>query len=660
MKKCYNSINILNIITDFLECPEIAVFSLTDTSLYSYLNPENNAYINSRYRDASFKKYFNINNKKNYELNFLNLDDYKETKNNWKNILKKIYINSQIYPDKIITDEIYNSFNCHYYMPYQRMENKILEYEYSTMHQTFCYDIQKNNFITSNYYNKYFEDDKNDKIEPFRKGLFFEQELINLKSEIKIDKNKNIINLIMNYSYEKLDNIYCSNLGEEKKNKKSKNFKLNTTSNVIFFLLWLNHTFILFMNLLYNYIFQFKNFRDVKKIIVEYSKIHKDLINFGLMINEKFNNINIMFNYINYIPNKIKEKPKNNFKIYNMFLNIMEKNFYQKLKPLLNNNIAQLINLAYKENMEQEKLNNTYDSNNNETNNTEVVNEENETDDYLYDNIDEIEDNENESENDEDSNDSHLTYKDIIDEYSNLILDFSINQDNCIYINSSKIKLNDCYNEYENIFIETISKNYENLLSINLNENEKSLDDEEINTLNNSYSFIKKITGKDGDYHLINRIKFNLLKKMENIIFNSLNKLINKEFIYNLKNINKEHNNFIYKDNSVNSVNNSCAFNNKYYNKYYNNIVYESYLRKLDDIKNNLIEKNTNSMCGEEIKDAAYNYIFSNDKQNTLMALSKDIILFFCNQINLYNNEDAEIIDYLFKKEENKESKSFK
>ena len=71
-----------------------------------------------------------------------------------------------------------------------------------------------------------------------------------------------------------------------------------------------------------------------------------------------------MFNYINYIPNKIKEKPKNNFKIYNMFLNIMEKNFYQKLKPLLNNNIAQLINLAYKENMEQEKLNNTYDSNN--------------------------------------------------------------------------------------------------------------------------------------------------------------------------------------------------------------------------------------------------------------------------------------------------------
>ena len=537
-------------------------------------------------------------------------------------------------------------------MPYQRIENKILEYEYSTMHQTFCYDIQKNNLITSNYYNKYFEDDKNDKIVPLRKGLFFEQELINCKSEMKIDKNKNIINLIMNYSYEKLDNIYCSNLDEEKKNKKSKNFKLNTTSNVIFFLLWLNHTFILFMNLLYNYVLQFKNITDTKKIIIEYSKIHKDLINFGLMINEKFNNINIIFNYLN----KDQTGVKSHFKIYKMFLNIMEKNFYQKLKPLLNNNIVQLLNLAYKENMEQEKLNNTYDSNNNETNNTEVVNEENENDDYLYDNIDEIEDNENESENDEDSNDAHLTYKDIIDEYSNLILDFSINQDNCIYINSSKIKLNDSYNEYENIFIETISKKYENLLSINSNENEKSLDDEEINILNNSYSFIKKITGKEGDYHLINRIKFNLLKKVENIIYNSLNKLINKEFIYNLKNVNKEHNNLINKDSNVISVNNSCAFNNKYYN----NIVYELYLRKLDEIKNNLIENNTNNILDEEIKDAVYNYIYSNDKQNTLMALSKDIILFFCNQINLYNNEDVEIIDYLFKKKENKQTKSFK
>ena len=126
MKKCFNSIKIINNITYFLNFPEITNFSLINTSLYSFLDPKNNSYINSRYRDVTFKKYFNINNKKNYELYFLNLDDYKETKNNWKNILKNIYINSQIYPDKIITDEIYNSFNCHYYMPYQRIENILL------------------------------------------------------------------------------------------------------------------------------------------------------------------------------------------------------------------------------------------------------------------------------------------------------------------------------------------------------------------------------------------------------------------------------------------------------------------------------------------------------------------------------------------------------
>ena len=44
-------------------------------------------------------------------------------------------------------------------MPYQRIENKFLEYEYSTMHQIFCYDIQKNNLIVMNlsylFYNSY-------------------------------------------------------------------------------------------------------------------------------------------------------------------------------------------------------------------------------------------------------------------------------------------------------------------------------------------------------------------------------------------------------------------------------------------------------------------------------------------------------------------------
>ena len=654
MNKCFTLKDILNIISSFLTCKETTTFSLVNKSLYSFLDPENNSYINSKYRDVSLKKYFNINNKKNYDINVLNLDDYQKTKNNWKNISKNLYINSLIdNSDK--TKEVYNCFNVHCYMPYQRIENNVLEYEFSTMHQKFCYDIQKNNLIMKNYYNKYFENEQNHKIEPLRKGLFFEQELINLKSEIPKYKNQNITNLIMNYSFEKLDSIYRSNFVKgknNKKNKKSKKFK----SNIILFLLWLNHTFILFVNLLYNYVLQFTHDKDPKKIVTEYSKIHIDLINFGLMINEKFNNINIIFAYLKNMKNENeKSSINNNFKIYNMFLNIMEKNFYQKLKPLLDNNIQKLINLAYKENLEQEKLNNTYDSNNNETNNTEMVNEENENDDYLYDNINEIEDDENENENDEDTDNVDLTYKDIIEKYFNLILDYSINQDNCIYINSSKIKLNDYYREYENLLSENISKIYENQLIINMDEKTNCVDDEEINTLNNIFSFIKKIASKDGDYHLINRTKLNLLKNSENIIFNYLKTLINKDFIYNIKCVDKTNNNYII--NKKNIVLNSLGFNNKYYNT----VEYEFYLQKIDEIKNYLIENNTKNIVGDEkrknkIEEAANNYINSN---NRLMALSKDIILFYYNQIYLYNCEDVAIIEYLSKSKDNTQLKLF-
>ena len=304
MNKCFTSKDILNIISCFLTCKETTTLSLVNKPLYYVLDPENNSYINSKYRDVSLKKYFNISIKKNYTINDFNLDDYQKTKNNWKNISKNLYINSLIdNSDKRINEEVYNSFKVHCYMPYQRIENNVLEYEFSTMHQKFCYDIEKNNLIMKNYYNKYFENEQNNKIEPLRKGLFFEQELINLKSEIPKYKNKNITNLIINYSFEKLDNIYRFNFvkgKKNKKNKKSKNFK----SNIILFLLWLNHTFILFVNLLYNYVLQFTNDKDPKKIVTEYSKIHLDLINFGLMINEKFNNINIIFSYLNNMKNE--------------------------------------------------------------------------------------------------------------------------------------------------------------------------------------------------------------------------------------------------------------------------------------------------------------------------------------------------------------------
>ena len=196
MKDCFSSMNLLNIIITHFNLKEIINLSLTNKSFYSFLNPEMNPNINSIYRDIAFKKYFNINNKKNFKFNDENsLDDYKKTKNNWKKILKKLYINSKLYQNQEINEDIYKSFYTHCYMPYQRTENKELDYENNTLHQIICYDINKIDLITYNYYDKFFdangENYEKVKIEPLRKGLFFENELVNLKTENINNENKN-------------------------------------------------------------------------------------------------------------------------------------------------------------------------------------------------------------------------------------------------------------------------------------------------------------------------------------------------------------------------------------------------------------------------------------------------------------------------------------
>ena len=164
---------------NYLKYQEITSLSLTNKYFYSVLNPEKNPYINTIYREYTLKKYYNYNNKKNYKLyDEYYLDDYNKTKNNWKNIYKKIYINLKLYPHIEIGEEIYKCFNIHYYLPYTREENKILEYKNNTLHQLISYDILKNDLIIKNYYDKYFdkknENSKKNKIEPLKKGLYFD------------------------------------------------------------------------------------------------------------------------------------------------------------------------------------------------------------------------------------------------------------------------------------------------------------------------------------------------------------------------------------------------------------------------------------------------------------------------------------------------------
>ena len=643
----FSSNNLINILCSYMKYQEITALSLINKKFYSLLKPENNAYINTLYRDICLKNYVDINIKNTYKLykEPIELDEYNKNKINWKKVYKNLYINKKIHINKEITEDIYNSFYFHMYIPYQRNENKILEYNNNTLHQMYCYDINKNNSIREKYYDKFFKE-KNEsiKIEPLKRGQLFEEELINLKSEIKKYNNRKIMKFILNYVFKKLDKIYYSNIF----NKNISFPKIKSKFNkIIYFLIYLNHSFILFVDLLFNYVLQFKNCHDPKIIIIEYNKAHTYLINFGLMINEKFNNINIIMLCLQKYK-KENVKRNNIFSVYDMFLNIMKKQFYLKLKPLLNINIQKIINLFFNEGINNCIHNNNSFENNNVTSNNKSINDENDNNDdnnlnYSMDEIIEIE------ENDEDSfNINNFSYQKIIEEFSNLLLDFSINKDNSNYINHSKIKLSKCYNEYEKFLSKNFLENIKNYFKTNKNreyeQNDNNALKEEITSLKLLFSFLKKLYSKgkeEDELKLINRTKLNILKYSKIVIFNYVNNLINRYSLFPLdSNIIKNQ----YKNMNYNLL--------KLYDFLSLKIIYELNENKLLDIfKKNLIKHYSNilSFISKQIEQFINEHLYSNSKANILVPVIKDIILFIFNKICHYKRKDIQIIETIFK-----------
>ena len=683
MKKCFSN-NLLNIIARYIKYKDIFNFSLTNKSFHKLLNEENNPYINSLFRDFVFSKYYNIHNisRKFYNENIKD-DDYKISKKNWKNIFKNLYINSQIFLDKEVNEFIYNNFKIHYYLPYQRKENVILEYENSTFHQKMCYDIKKNDLIEKNYYDKFFknrrinDENSNKIIEPLRKGLFFEKELANFQLEVTTYKeNNNIVKMIIDYAYEELDKLFNSTISfdidldrdrerdkKEYKNKSKRKFNL-----IYFFLIWLNHTFILFTNLVYDYVIQFKESGSARQIISAYSKTHSNLINFGLLINEKLNNVNIIINYIKEeSESPIIEHPKK-FSIYEMLLNIMKKNFYQKLKPILNENIEKMIKNFNEDTLQKKKINVSFDSNNIETSNSEILNDENNADDDNYDlylNDSGEKDYSLEEDNDLNDEDNNMTDQEVIEQYFNFILDFSINGENSSYINHSKIILSQTFIEQENLMKNIFLENLRKKLVINEEKeylNENYLFEEEVESLNDLFSLLKKYSKSDsikkGNINLINRTKLNIFKSSESIVFNYLEQINKKKFIYELKN--EEKGNKESNENTKNTVNNiSVNSLNLSDKKYYNKAENSFFINKLNEIKNNLINCNLNmiEIRKDKIEELADKYI--NNNENKLMMITKDIINLYNNQYNLFNYQDIKILDELFKDKINKNDKLF-
>ena len=491
-QKIFGNTIIMSCISQFLNTRDIISLSEANKKLYlSILNPEKNTIINTLYREQIIKKYFvdedNIeilSNETNFNSNLL-IDDYNETKNNWKKILKELEINLNNFSDKKVSNIIYELFKNHLYLSDIRKDNKFLEYENSDFHQNHCYDwFQRISFLV-NYYKKYFDNkQKPEKI--IGRHLIYEEKLINyidIENEIENSNEEQIlINQIFEYDFEKIEKYYSNNRNNKKIN------------DVLLFILWLIKTSELFSKMLSSYMTIFDKSIEEKEIINEYINKQKAFLQFAKSINENFNNINIILNNLYYHQNKTNNKT-NFFSLYEMIKKIMEKNFISIIKSKIMKNFNKFLK-NYFQNLFSEK-------------NWEINSEgSTQSNSFEYDEEMEIEEEIQYFKEDD---------KYLLEEFVNCILNLNINPLNANLINHTGIKLGDEYNNIENLLIKSLIEE--------LKKNIEFLSIEEINKIIN-YFIYDEFTS----FRFIRRTKIKLLRETTNSLTNHIIKKLTKEF----------------------------------------------------------------------------------------------------------------------------------
>jgi len=649
MIECFDNKNILTIFIKYLSFKDIICLSKANKKIYTILlNSKNNPDVNTIYRYFTYKKFYwnDLSNdseemKKTEEL----YDDFNSTNNDWKLIYITLTNNYYNYPKKDICKIVYDYFQNHLYLPGLRKDNKYLEFQFSSIHQIVSYDFYTNNDIIYNHYDKYInEHNLNNKICNvfiLKKGLPFENDLMHFNEiyrTFKKDNNSiNILKIIIDYDYENLELIYvCSKNSEEKNNE------------IINYLLWLNHTIISFAEYIYKYLKIYetqKNKIKYDKLLLEYNNKHNDFINFSLLINEHFKNINIIINYLNkfiLIKNNNNNNSDNYFSLYKLCINIMKKEIYEKinikLKDIFETECNQYIQDIF-EGSNNEKvieINDNNESKTKENSNNSFEDDENycdiENDDFIL---------------DEDNN--HLTHKKIIELYMNCMTDFNINELNCKLINYSELKMNEDYIKYINILINSF-----------INKIDKTLQNEEkpfkelflllkdiISIKNEDVDFLSKYNGNN--LNIIKRVKkqifyhiFNHLKKyIINKIKEDFLKYIDIEMSNNNNEINKNKK-FIYKKNIILTEGEKKIINEQQKEK-----IINMYNKEIEDIKNDLINNN-NLMIDYDEKNllSKINVYFDNDITDDVVIL-KEMMYFNVMELEYYSNLDNIIINLL-------------
>ena len=513
---------ILTNISYYLTPKELLLFSSINKCLYfTKLNPIYNPIINSLYRFHVLKEIYFSEFDEDLDINKEKkiLDDYNITQNNWKAIYLEIMQHYSKYNHdnnkKIYINAIYETFKDHLYLPFVRKENIILEPKESTLHQLFFYDFYKNNAIVANHFDKYLDLKNNDFIGKdsddfiIRKKLLFENELMKFNETVKNVQGNNqyiiILEKIINYDYKAIDDLYC------------KDNKIAVNSTALEFILCLNHTAILFSKLLYSkiniYFYDSENSYG-NELIKQYIKTHDNFVNFSLSINEKFNNINIIINYLyRFITDK--NKGYYEFSLYKMLFKIMKNEIYDKIETYLLKEFKILNDQYCQELLESidNERKQSCDSGTKPDSNDSFE----ENDDFEMVECD-LSSNEEKVE---------ITKKDLINMFMKCVTDFSINEKNALAINHSKIKMDENYIKYENILKDSFVEGINNCII------------KEKKPVENIFLTVKNLLSINDEYYkrvnLGNYKGFNFIRRTKKIIFTEVQKCLEKNLHQNIK-----------------------------------------------------------------------------------------------------------------------------
>ena len=644
MNKSLKTSNILANILKFLSNNEIILFSMINKNIYTLLlNPIHNTYVNSLHREFAYKKYYlnELSEEEEREKSEEKpLDNYELTKNNWKLIYRNLHNNYNNYPNKDIVKLIYNCFKIHLYLPGLRKSNKYLEFKFNSLHQLISYDISLCNSIIYNHYDKYINENgfisEKTKTNDFmlKKTLHFENEFLNFNQLLNIVKNdinlKTILEKISNYDYTYLDYIYINN-------------NIDVNNNIFIFILWLNHTIIYFAEFIYRYVniyaFSNNNQNNEKKLLTEFINKHNDFVNFSLLINERLNNINLIINYLKkFILTKNNDNNDNNgkkvfnyFSIYKLCINIMKKEFYDKLKNKIKTNFEIITN---------QYINDLFDNSNNENNDNNDSKTKEDSNSFEEDENNFDEENFDCSLLDENN---ELTNKELVEKIFLCITDLNINEYNSNLINHSELIMNDDYKAYENILIKAFT-----------NKINKCLEEEK--NINELFIIIKKaLSSQNDDIDNIskdNEISLNIIKRSKKIIFFKIINFIKDNII---KKIKEDCLKYIQKNNNIdiNNKNNNAFLIGKNIilsgeeknkiNEEEKIMVANLYINEIEKIK-----KDLKQIIKDKNNDELINYYF--DYSNCYFAcVLKEILCYFYMENEYFSKMDNKIVNILTK-----------